>query len=502
MNGERIKLAPATTSLDLKLPVKAGPTTIGVAFVSKPPPGADEIWQTFANNSGVTSVAITGPLNTTGPGETPSRRRIFMCHPGSESEELACAKKILTALARRAYRQPPEGTDLDTLLSFYQSGRKDGNFENGIEEALARLLVDPRFVFRFERNPAGVPDGSAYRISDLELASRLSFFLWSSIPDDELLDVAIKGKLHDPAVLEQQTRRMLADARSEALVTNFGGQWLYLRELKSARPDAREFNDNLRQSFRRETELFLDSILRENRSVTDLLDANYTFVDETLARHYGIPNVHGSRFRRVAVTDDARRGLLGQASFLLVTSVANRTSPVARGKWILENLLGTAPPLPPPNVPPLKDNEGGAQPTSLRQKMEEHRQNPVCSACHKIMDPIGFSLENFDLIGRWRSTEGESRIDASGQLVDGTKLDGPASLRQALLSRSDVFVRTMTEKLLIYATGRALKYYDMPVVRAVARDAGRNNNRFSSLILGIVKSEPFQMRVKQAGGKV
>jgi cytochrome c551/c552 len=501
LNGERLKLVPATASLDLKIPVKAGPASVGVAFVRKPPPGADEIWQIFPNNSGVTSVAITGPLNVTGPGDTPSRHRIFGCRPLSESEEASCAKKILTALARRAYRQPPEGADLDTLLSFYHSSRKDGGFENGIEQALARLLVDPRFVFRFETNPAGVPEGSPYRISDLELASRLSFFLWSSIPDDELLDVAIQGKLHNPAVLEQQTRRMLADARSETLVTNFGGQWLYLRELKNARPEAREFNDNLRQSFRRETELFLDSIVREDRTVTDLLSANYTFVDETLARHYGIPNVHGSRFRRVEVTDDARRGLLGQASFLLVTSVANRTSPVARGKWILENLLGTAPPLPPPNVPPLKESDSGQQPTSLRQKMEEHRQNPVCAACHKIMDPIGFSLENFDLIGRWRSTEGSSKIDASGQLVDGTKLDGPASLRQALLSRSDVFVQTMTEKLLIYATGRALRYYDMPVVRAVARDASRNDNRFSSLILGIVKSDPFQMRAKQAGGK-
>ena len=502
MNGERVKLVPAVASLDLKLPVKAGPASIGIAFVHKPPPGADEIWQTFPNNSGVTSVAIIGPLNPTGSGDSPSRRRIFTCRPASEAEEAPCAKKILATLAQRAYRQPPTGTDIDTLLSFYQSGRKDGNFDYGVEQALARLLVDPRFVFRFERNPENVPDGSPYRISDLELASRLSFFLWSSIPDDELLHVAMQGKLHEPAVLEEQTRRMLADPRSDTLVTNFGGQWLYLRELKNARPEAREFNDNLRQSFRRETELFLDSIVREDRNVTDLLSADYTFVDETLARHYGIPNVHGSRFRRVTVTDDARRGLLGQASFLLVTSVANRTSPVARGKWILENLLGTAPPLPPPNVPPLKDNDSGPAPTSLRQKMEQHRQNPTCAACHKIMDPIGFSLENFDLIGRWRSTEGDAKIDASGQLVDGTKLDGPASLREALLSRSDVFVQTMTEKLLIYATGRALKYYDMPVVRAIARDAGRNNDRFSSLILGIVKSEPFQMRVKQAGGKV
>ena len=472
LNGERVKLASSGT-IDVRIPVKAGPQDIGAAYVRMAPPGADDIWQTFAGNSSVTSIAITGPLNPTGPGDTPSRRKIFVCHPNSESDEAACAKKILSTLAMRAYRQPPSGADLDTLLSFYQAGRKNGSFDLGIEQALARVLVDPRFVFRFEREPAGVAPGSVYRVSDLELASRLSFFLWSSIPDDELLDAAVQGKLHDPAVLEAQTRRMLKDPRSEALVTNFGGQWLYLRELKSARPDARGFNDNLRQAFRRETELLLDSIVREDRNVVDLLNADYTFVNEDLARHYGIPGVKGSRFRRVALQDENRRGLLGQSSFLLVTSVANRTSPVARGKWILENLLGTPAPLPPPNVPPLKENEGAQQPTSVRQRMEQHRNNPVCAACHKIMDPIGFSLENFDLIGTWRNTEGGAPIDASGQLVDGTKLDGPASLRKALLSRSDVFVRTMTEKLLTYGIGRALKYYDMPVVRSIAHDAAQ-----------------------------
>ena len=497
LNGERVKLATGGT-IDARIPVKAGPQDVGAAYVRKSPPGADDIWQTFAGNSSVTSIAITGPLNPTGPGDTPSRRKIFVCQPNSESDEPACAKKILSTLAMRAYRQPPSGADLDTLLSFYQAGRKNGTFDLGIEQGLARVLVDPRFVFRFEREPAGVAPGSVYRVSDLELASRLSFFLWSSIPDEELLNVAIQGKLHDPAVLEAQTRRMLKDPRSEALVTNFGGQWLYLRELKSARPDARGFNDNLRQAFRRETELLLESILREDRNVVDLLNADYTFVNEDLARHYGIPGIKGSRFRRVTLQDENRRGLLGQSSLLLVTSVANRTSPVARGKWILENLLGTPAPLPPPNVPPLKETAGAQQPTSVRQRMEEHRNNPVCAACHKIMDPIGFSLENFDLIGTWRNTEGGAPIDASGQLVDGTKLDGPASLRNALLSRSDVFVRTMTEKLLTYGIGRALKYYDMPVVRSIAREAARNDNRFSSLILGIVKSDPFQMRVKQS----
>jgi len=495
LNGERVKLATSGT-IDARIAVKAGPQEIGAAYVRKSPPGADDIWQTFAGNSSVSSIAITGPLNPTGPGDTPSRRKIFVCRPSAEADETACARQILSTLALRAYRQPPSGADLDTLLSFYQAGRKNGSFDSGVEQALARVLVDPRFVFRFEREPAGIAAGSVYRVSDLELASRLSFFLWSSIPDQELLDLAVQGKLHEPAVLEKQTLRMLKDPRSEALVTNFGGQWLYLRELKSARPDARGFNDNLRQAFRRETELLLESILREDRSVVDLLNADYTYVNHDLARHYGIPGVKGTRFRRVALQDENRRGLLGQSSFLLVTSVANRTSPVARGKWVLENLLGTPAPLPPPNVPPLKENEGAQQPTSVRQRMEEHRNNPVCAACHKIMDPIGFSLENFDLIGTWRATEGGSPIDASGQLVDGTKLDGPASLRRALLSRSDVFVRTMTEKLLTYGTGRALKYYDMPVVRSIARDAAKNDNRFSSLILGIVKSDPFQMRMK------
>jgi hypothetical protein len=495
LNGERVKLATGGT-VDAKIPVKAGPQDIGAAYVRKAPPGADDIWQVFAGNSSVSSIAITGPLNPTGPGDTPSRRKIFVCHPGSESEETACAKTILSKLATRAYRQPPSSSDLDTLLSFYQAGRKSGSFDQGIELGLARVLVDPRFVFRFESEPAGVSAGTAYRVSDLELASRLSFFLWSSIPDDELLDLAAQGKLHDPAVLEKQTLRMLKDPRSETLATNFGGQWLYLRELKSARPEARGFNDNLRQAFRRETELLLESILREDRSVMDLLNADYTYVNEALARHYGIPGIKGSRFRRVTVQDENRRGLLGQSSFLLVTSVANRTSPVSRGKWVLENLLGTPAPLPPPNVPPLPENEGAQQPTSVRQRMEQHRNNPVCAACHKIMDPIGFSLENFDLIGKWRATEGGSPIDASGQLVDGTKLDSPASLRKALLSRSDVFIQTMTEKLLTYGTGRALKYYDMPVVRSITREAAKNDNRFSSLILGIVKSDPFQMRVK------
>jgi cytochrome c551/c552 len=498
LDGERVKSAPATASLDLRLTLPAGPHALGVALVKRGSPGADDLWQVYANNSGVTSIAITGPLKPTGAGETPSRRRIFVCRPASAAEEFPCAKKIVLTLATRAYRQPLTDGDLENLMSFYQAGRNRANFDTGIQQALARILVGPRFVFRFEHDPANLPAGAAYRISDLELASRLSFFLWSSIPDDELISIAAQGKLHERAVLEQQTRRMLADPRSESLVTNFGGQWLYLRELRNQRPESKEFNENLRQAFRRETEMFLESIVREDRNVLDLLNADYTFVDERLARHYGIPNVHGSQFRRVKLPDDARRGLLGQGSILLVTSVANRTSPVARGKWILENILGTPPPLPPPNVPPLKESTAQAQAGPVRQRMEEHRSSPACAACHKIMDPIGFSLENFDLIGKWRAQDDGAPIDASGELVDGTKLNGPAGLRQALLSRSDVFVSTVTEKLLTYAAGRGLKYYDMPAVRSITREAARQDNRFSSIILGIVESVPFQMRVKAA----
>jgi hypothetical protein len=482
------------------------------------------VWQIFASNSGVQSLAITGPLTPTGLGDTPSRQRIFVCRPQSTADESAlasakasaesrrsssdidaseggCANRILSTVARRAFRQPVKDADIQTLVEFYEEGRKNGGFDAGIEQGLARVLVDPRFVFRLEREPANAVDGKPYRVSDLELASRLSFFLWSSIPDDELLDVATKGTLHQPAVLEQQTRRMLADPRASSLVTNFGGQWLYLRELKNARPEGAGFTENLRQSMRRETEMLLESIVREDRSVIDLLNADYTFVDETLARHYGIPNVRGSRFRRVAITDEARRGLLGQGSFLLVTSVANRTSPVSRGKWVLENLMGVPPPLPPPNVPAIDESPEAAKASSLRQKMEIHRGNPTCAACHRIMDPIGFTLENFDLVGRWRTRDGNAPIDATSQLFDGTPLDGPVSLRKALLARSDVFARTATEKLMTYGTGRALKYYDMPIVRQVVRDAAKNDYRFSSLVLGIVKSDPFQMKMKEVGGR-
>ena len=496
LDGARVDPGKSPTNFHLK--VTAGPHTIGVAMPAYDSAGVDDVYAVYPDNAAVTSVAITGPTNATGPGDTPSRRKVFICHPTSD-DETSCAKRILTSLATKAFRRPVRDADLETLLSFYQQGKNSGGFERGIEAALARILVDPWFVFRFEKEPAGTPPGGIYAISDLELASRLSFFLWSSIPDEELLRLAEQNKLHDPQVLAQQTRRMLADPKSSALAENFAGQWLYLRELKNSRPETPDFSDNLRESFRRETELFFDSIVREDRNVVNLLNTDYTFVDERLAQHYGISDIYGSRFRRVKLPDDTRRGLLGQGSILLVTSVATRTSPVARGKWVLENILGSSPPLPPPNVPALPENASTAKLVSVREKMEAHRNNPVCASCHKIMDPIGFSLENFDLTGKWRTTDGGVPIDASGQMVDGTKLSGPASLRAALLSRSDVFVSTLTEKLMTYALGRGLKYYDMPAIRAITREAGRNDNRFSSIVLGIVKSAPFQMKTKPMG---
>jgi hypothetical protein len=506
VNGERVYLVNRNSPRDIRLPMKAGPQSVGFAVVKKRNArGVDDLYGVLALSLGISSVAITGPLNASGSGDTPSRRRIFTCRPKSAAEEVPCAKQILETVAGRAFRRPVAESDvaMETLMSFYQNGRSLGDFEKGIQYAIARILVDPRFLYRFEREPANVPAGTAYRISDLELATRLSFFLWSSIPDDELLDVAAKGKLSEPAVLERQVRRMLADARSESLVTSFAGQWLYLRELKNARPESPDFDENLRQAFRRETELLFESILREDRSIVDLLAADFTFVDERLARHYGIPNIRGSQFRRVTLDkDDPRRGLLGKGSLLLVTSAVNRTSPVMRGKWILENVLGVAAPAVPASVPPLKENSerGDGKVLSMRERMEEHRSNPSCASCHRIMDPIGFALENFDHTGRWRDVDSRVPVDSSGDLVDGTGLNGPASLREALLSRSDAFATLATEKLMTYAVGRAMRYYDMPAIRSIVRDAAQTNYRFSSLVLDIVKSVPFQMKMKSSEG--
>jgi len=491
----------------VRLNLKAGPHEIGVAFLDMPGENTLRL-QPFIRSSNdtldpsghahVDSFTITGPFNATGPGDTPSRRKIFVCRPRTSSEKEPCARRILSSLAHHAYRGLEKPVDLDRLMTFYKS---EQDFERGIQIALQRLLSSPKFVFRSETDPATVPAGSAHRVSDLELASRLSFFLWSSIPDDELLTLAAQGKLKNASVLDQQIRRMVKDPRAQALTQNFAGQWLYLRNLKNQIPNSLEFpdfDDNLRQALQRETELFFSSIVEEDRNVLELMTADYTFLNERLAKHYGVPNIYGSHFRRVAVTDEARKGLLGQGSILMVTSHTDRTSPVVRGKWILENLLGSPPPPPPAMVPPLKESaerEGGKI-LSMRERMEEHRGNPACSGCHSIMDPIGFAMENFDAVGAWRTHEARVPIDASGQLLDGTKVNGIVELKKVLLKRPDTFVQTFTEKMMTYALGRGLAYSDMPTVRRIVRDSARNNYKFSAIVSEIVKSTPFQMRTK------
>jgi hypothetical protein len=494
--------------LRVRVHVKAGPHAVAVAFVEDPEVAEPDRLQPFLRSSvdnfdwsghpHLQILTVAGPFQAAGPGDTPSRRRIFACHPDTSAAEAPCARQIVSTLARRAYRQPVTDADVRPIMNFYESGRREGGFEAGIELALERILASPRFVFRIERDPAGVAPGTAYRISDLDLASRLSFFLWSSIPDDELVKVASQGKLKNAAVFDREVERMLADPRSESLVTNFAGQWLQLRNLRNVQPntdDFPDFDDNLRQSFRRETELLFKSVVSEDRNVLDLMTADYTFVNERLARHYGIPDIYGSRFRRVPITDEARKGLLGQGSILALTSHAERTSPVVRGKWILENILGTPVAPPPPDVPLLKENQEGQRPRTMREQMAEHRTSAVCASCHKIMDPIGLALENFDAIGAWRSEDAGVPIDATGELADGTKVDGVVTLRKALVSRPEVFVGTLTEKLLTYALGRGLDYHDMPAVRAIVRDAATKNYRFSALVLGVVHSTPFQMRM-------
>jgi mono/diheme cytochrome c family protein len=491
--------------------LKAGPRRITVAFIEKTQAYNTRRLQSYVRSSADTidfsgfphidQFLLTGPFNPTGVGDTPSRRRIFICRPSAASEEEACARRILSPLARRAYRGHVTDADVQVLLDFYRRGRaQTGRFEGGVDMALRRVLASPKFVFRVERDPATVRPGETYRLSDLDLASRLSFFLWSTIPDDELLDVASQGRLKTPAVLEQQVRRMLADPRAEALTANFAGQWLHLRNLRSKVPNSfqfPDFDDDLRRAMLTETELFFKSVKDEDRNVTELLTADYTFLNERLARHYGVDNVYGSHFRRVTVADDTRRGLLGKGAILMVTSHAHRTSPVLRGKWVLENIIGVSPAPPPDDVPALSDEEHPDKPRSGREALEAHRANPVCASCHRVLDPIGLSLENFDAVGAWRSRDGGTLgppVDATGELVDGTKLDGVVSLRRALASQPDTFVRTMAEKLLTYAVGRGLGAPDMPVVRAIARDAAKSEYKFSSLVLGVVKSAPFQMR--------
>jgi hypothetical protein len=496
--------------LHVRLNVTAGPHAVGVAFPKKPSvliETARQPYQTHFNyyrhpriQPAVYSVSIIGPFAAKGPGDTPSRRKIFVSRPATAALEEASAKKILAALSRKAYRRPVTDADLAGPMRLYHEARTEDGFEGGIEAALSAVLVSPEFLFRVERDPAGIPANTPYRIGDLDLASRLSFFLWSSIPDEELLAAAAAGTLHQPAVLERQVRRMLADSRSGALVDNFAAQWLRLRNLDSVTPDMRlfpDFDDNLRQAFRRETELFFESVLREDRSALDLLRANYTFLNERLAKHYGIPRVYGSRFRRVTLDAGAwRGGLLRQGSILTVTSYATRTSPVVRGKFVLDSLLGAPPPPPLPDVPALKDNTVDGR-LAVRERLAEHRTNATCAPCHNLMDPIGLSLERFDAVGRRRTAEAGAPIDTAGSLPDGTTFADVDGLEAALLKRPDLFVSTLVEKLQTYALGRGVEYYDAPAIRAIVRDAQPQNYRLSSLILGIVKSRPFQMRTSR-----
>jgi mono/diheme cytochrome c family protein len=544
LDGEyviRINLAGASTGAkspyELRVPLKAGLRSVGVDFLresalpeSAAPAGGRrgggiggrggrgdaeaplaqmdlridgakvkrfEVPETAATPE-VDTVMLGGPYNITGRGDTASRAKIFVCRPTNAAAEKACAHTILAALAHRAFRRPVIDADVTPLLALYENGRAEGDFDLGIQKALRAMLISPDFLFRTESDPRGAAPGTVYRISDLELASRLSFFLWSSIPDDELLKASEQNKLHDPAVLQAQVRRMLADERSDALVQNFGGQWLYLRNLSSVKPDPdifADFDDNLRKAFRRETDLFLSSIFREDHSVLDVLGANYTFLNDRLAAHYGVPNIYGSQFRKVVTTDPNRQGLLGQGSLLTVTSYPNRTSVVQRGKWILENLLGAPPPPPPPDVPPLEATTTGSKLLTMREAMEKHRANAICAGCHGRMDPIGFAMENYDGVGKWRDSDGGSKIDASGKLPGGVEFQGPAGLRKLMLtSYKDEFVSTVTEKLLLYALGRGLESYDRPAVRSIARQASRDNYKISALVTGIVESTPFQMR--------
>ena len=516
----------------VKLP--AGPHRIGVAFLEKTQALNTRRLQNYVRSSSDTidfsgyphidEVILTGPFNATGAGQTPSRQRLFVCRPASakasagrareadggssrrssdaiDPSEVGCARQILSTVARRAYRADVSEKDLATLMDFFRQGRKDGgSFDSGIDLALRRVLASPKFIFRTERDPAGVAAGAAYRLSDVDLASRLSFFIWSSIPDDELLDLAARGQLSKPATVERQVRRMLAEPKAQSLIDNFLGQWLQLRNLKSKQPNSHEFpdfDDNLRQALHTETELFFGSIVREDRSVLDLMNADYTFLNERLAKHYGIGNVYGSHFRRVVLPDETRRGLLGKGAVLMVTSHPHRTSPVIRGKWVLENILGAPPPPPPDVVPPFDEETEAARPKSVRERLEVHRRNPACAGCHRMIDPAGLALENFDAVGAWRTRDGGTRgsaVDASGQLVDGTKVDGVVALRQALMREPDIFVSTVTEKLLTYAIGRGLTAHDMPAVRKIVNDARREDYRFSSIVLGIIRSVPFQMR--------
>ena len=483
----------ADAALEIRVPVTAGQRLVAVGFTDFAPSPHG-----LRGKPGIDKLFISGPFDGTVPEDTPSRRRIFICRPatGDGDDEARCALEIIMTLARRAYRRPVAESEVEPLLAIYRNGRRDRDFDAGIERALEALLSMPEFLLRVERQPADVAPGQIYRLSDLELASRLSFFLWRSIPDDALLEVAAAGRLSDPAVLGQQVRRMLADSRATRFMDDFVGQWLQVRNIHAQDPDGAlfaGFNDTLRKAMVRETELFFESQMREDRPIPDLLRADYTYLNEQLAKHYGVADIYGSRFRRVQWSDDRRHGLLGHSSLLTVTSYANRTSVVLRGKWVLETLLSAPPPPPPPNVPPLEENDGTDTLRSLRERMEQHRSSPVCASCHTRMDPLGFALEHFDAIGQWRETDNGAPIDSTITL-DGVPIDSPRALREALLDRGHEFVRTVTEKLLTYALGRGVDYYDAPTVRRIVRELARTDHRWSVLVLGIVTSEPFQMR--------
>jgi hypothetical protein len=499
LDGKRVQVENLR---DFRMRVTAGRHVLtATLFETKRPTGVNDIYSVYKSDAGVDRVEISGPFNATSVGDTASRRHIFSCYPRSKNEERSCAEKILVDVATRAFRSPQRPEDLADILRFYERGQEEAGFEAGIQQALSRVLIDPRFLFRFEAEPGSSAPGAVFAVSDVELASRLSFFLWSSIPDPQLMDLAVKKKLHEPKVLTAQVRRMLADRKAYALVENFAGQWLHLRELATVTPEVEGFDENLREAFIEETRDLVDWVRTQDRPITELLTADYTFLNERLAKHYGIPGVRGSHFRKVKLpVGSHRRGLLGHGSILTITSTASRTSPVIRGSWILENLLAAPVPAPPPGVETNIDGDGTQViTTSVRQRLEAHRRNPSCASCHNVMDPVGFALENFNAIGAWRERDGDSVIDASGVLVDGTKVVGPEDLTAALMSRSDLFVTNVVEKLMTYALGRPVDYHDMPTVRAIVRQAEREDLKFSALIQGVVQSVPFRYRTKAKG---
>ena len=500
LDGQRVEVQDPR---DFRLRVTAGPHVLtATLFETLRPTGVNDIYSVYKSGAGIDRVEIAGPFNATGVGNTASRQRIFSCYPQSKTEERGCAERILVEIASRAFRAPQRPENLGDILRFYERGHDEGGFEAGIQQGLSRILIDPRFLFRFEVEPRDAAPGVPFSISDVELASRLSFFLWSSIPDSQLIDLAVKNDLHRPEVLAAQVRRMLADPRAYALVENFAGQWLHLRELETVTPEVDGFDENLRAAFIEETRALVDWVRTQDRPVTELLSADYTFLNERLATHYGIAGVRGSYFRKVKLPAGSHRnGVLGHGSILTITSTASRTSPVIRGSWILENLLSAPVPAPPPGVETNIDGDGTQViTTSVRERLEAHRQNPSCASCHNVFDPVGFALENFNPIGAWRERDGNSAIDATGTLTDGTKIDGPESLTAALMSHSELFVTNVVEKMMTYALGRAVDYRDMPAVRAIVRQAQREDLRFSSLVMGVVQSEPFKHRTKAPQG--